>query len=67
MGVIDVASIEVETPEKVAATIQQALAYVDAERLMPCTNCGMAPLPRAVASGKLKALAAGSELARKRL
>lgn len=67
VGVIDVASSEIETPERVAQTIADALAYVDAERLLPCTNCGMAPLPRAVASGKLKALAAGAELARKRL
>jgi 5-methyltetrahydropteroyltriglutamate--homocysteine methyltransferase len=67
VGVIDVASLEVETPEKVARTIGEALPYVDAERLLPCTNCGMAPLPRAVAAGKLKALGAGTEIARKRL
>lgn len=66
VGVIDVASLEVETPEQVAATIEAALAYVDAERLCPCTNCGMAPLPRAVAAAKLQALGAGAELARGR-
>jgi 5-methyltetrahydropteroyltriglutamate--homocysteine methyltransferase len=67
VGVIDVASLEVETPEKVARTIAEALSYVEPERLLPCTNCGMAPLPRSVASGKLKALTAGTELARKQL
>jgi 5-methyltetrahydropteroyltriglutamate--homocysteine methyltransferase len=67
VGVIDVASTEVETPEQVAATIGAALEFVDAEQLSPCTNCGLAPLPRAVAVGKLNALGAGAELARRRL
>ncbi len=67
VGVIDVATNEVETPDQVAATIATALPYVDAERLIPCTNCGMAPLPRKVAQEKLRALAAGAALARKTL
>ena len=67
VGAIDVASLEVETPEKVAQTIKSALPFVDAERLFPCTNCGMAPLPREVAEGKLKALAAGAALVREEL
>ena len=67
MGVIDVATNDIETPDEVAATIKAALEHVDAERLIPCTNCGMAPLPRAVASGKIKALAEGAALARTRL
>ncbi|SMH51504.1 methionine synthase [Mesorhizobium australicum] len=67
VGVIDVATNEVETPEQVAATIATALKFVDAERLQPCTNCGLAPLPRNVAAEKLQALGAGAELARKRL
>ncbi|HSS66698.1 MAG TPA: methionine synthase [Gammaproteobacteria bacterium] len=64
VGAIDVASLEVESPEKVADTIRQAARYVDAERIFPCTNCGMAPLPRAVAVGKLHALGKGAALAR---
>ena len=67
VGAIDVASEEVETPEQVAQTIAAALKYVAPEKLYPCTNCGMVPLPRAVAQGKLKALAAGAALARKKL
>ena len=63
VGVIDVASDTVETPEAVAATIAEALRYVPAERLFPCTNCGMAPMDRGVAVGKLRALAAGARLA----
>ncbi|MDO9706745.1 methionine synthase [Paracraurococcus lichenis] len=63
VGVIDVASDVVETPEQVAATIREALRHVPAERLFPCTNCGMAPMAREVARGKLRALAAGARLA----
>ena len=67
VGVIDVATDRVETPEEVAATIRKAMAFVPPERLYPCTNCGMVPLPRAVARGKLRALGAGAELVRKAL
>jgi len=63
VGVIDVASDVVETPEQVAATIREALRYVPAERLFPCTNCGMAPMGRDIAAAKLRALAAGARLA----
>ena len=66
VGAIDVASMEVESPQEVSATIEAALKFVDAERLIPCTNCGMAPLPRQVAAGKLRALADGASMVRKR-
>ena len=66
VGVIDVASEDIETPEQVADTIGQALQYVPRERLLPCTNCGLAPMDRAVALAKLKALADGAALARRR-
>jgi 5-methyltetrahydropteroyltriglutamate--homocysteine methyltransferase len=66
VGVIDVASDKVETPQEVAATIRIALKYVPAKHLFPCTNCGMAPMRRDIALAKLKALAAGAALARKR-
>jgi 5-methyltetrahydropteroyltriglutamate--homocysteine methyltransferase len=67
VGVIDVASDKVETPEEVAKTIHEALKYVPAKHLFPCTNCGMAPMDREVAAAKLRALGAGAALARKRL
>lgn len=67
VGAIDVASEQVETPEMVAGTIRDAMRYVDAERILPCTNCGMAPLPRNVAAGKLRALGAGAGLMRREL
>ncbi|MDQ6640520.1 MAG: methionine synthase [Pseudomonadota bacterium] len=66
VGVIDVASDVVETPEQVAETIDMALRYVPAERLFPCTNCGLAPMRREVAEAKLAALAQGAALARAR-
>jgi 5-methyltetrahydropteroyltriglutamate--homocysteine methyltransferase len=64
VGAIDVATETVETPQEVADTIRAALKYVPAEKLFPCTNCGMVPLPRAVAYAKLAALAAGAQLVR---
>jgi 5-methyltetrahydropteroyltriglutamate--homocysteine methyltransferase len=67
LGAIDVATQAVETPEQVAEVIRQALAHVDAARILPCTNCGMAPLPRDVAVGKLRALGAGAALMRREL
>ncbi|MGZ8260971.1 MAG: methionine synthase, partial [Caldimonas sp.] len=66
VGVIDVASDVVETAEEVAATIASALRHVPAERLIPCTNCGMAPMRREIAEAKLAALAQGAALARAR-
>jgi 5-methyltetrahydropteroyltriglutamate--homocysteine methyltransferase len=66
VGVIDVASDEIETAEQVADTIGRALKFVPKDKLMPCTNCGMAPMSREIAAAKLKALVEGAEIARKR-
>jgi 5-methyltetrahydropteroyltriglutamate--homocysteine methyltransferase len=67
VGAIDVATDCVETPEEVAATLRNALRFVDADKLLPATNCGMAPLARDVAMAKLKALGAGAALVRQEL
>ena len=67
LGAIDVARQETESPQEVAATIERALRFVPAERLFPCTNCGMAPMRRGTAILKLRALAAGAALVRNRL
>ena len=67
VGAIDVASNMIETPEEVAATLRKALQFVDADKLYPCTNCGMAPLSRQVARDKLVALNAGAEIIRQEL
>ncbi|HLS85540.1 MAG TPA: methionine synthase [Burkholderiales bacterium] len=64
VGVIDVASERVETPREVQKVIRQALRHVPANRLYPCTNCGMAPMDRATAAAKLRALVEGTRLAR---
>lgn len=66
MGVIDVASDVIETPEQVADTIGLALQYVPRKHLIACTNCGLAPMSREVALAKLDALAQGAALARQR-
>ncbi len=66
VGVIDVASDVVETPEDVADTIGRALQFVPKHRLIACTNCGLAPMQRSVAEAKLRALAEGAALARQR-
>jgi 5-methyltetrahydropteroyltriglutamate--homocysteine methyltransferase len=67
VGAVDVATDKVETPAEVAATIRGALRYVPPERLYPCTNCGMVPLDREIARGKLRALVAGAALIRREL
>ncbi|WP_260260586.1 methionine synthase [Vibrio intestinalis] len=67
VGAIDVATDEIETPEEVADTLRKALQFVDADKLYPCTNCGMAPLSRSIARGKLSALSQGAEIIRKEL
>ncbi|HSD00304.1 MAG TPA: methionine synthase [Casimicrobiaceae bacterium] len=67
VGAIDVATERVETPEEVAQVIRSALRYVPADRLLPCTNCGMVPLSREAARGKLQALGTGAALVRREL
>ena len=67
VGAIDVASDRIETPEEVAEVIRSALRFVPAERLLPCTNCGMVPLARGVARDKLRSLGAGAALVRREL
>jgi 5-methyltetrahydropteroyltriglutamate--homocysteine methyltransferase len=67
LGAIDVASNTIETPEDVASTLRKALAFVDADKLIPSTNCGMAPMSRNVASEKLSALRAGADIVRREI
>lgn len=62
LGAIDVATNDIETPEQVASLVRDALEFTTAERIFPCTNCGMVPLPRHVARAKLKSLADGTAL-----
>jgi 5-methyltetrahydropteroyltriglutamate--homocysteine methyltransferase len=62
LGVIDVGNETIETPEIVARRLDAALRYIDPEHLWACTDCGMLPLSRKAAEGKLHALAAGAAL-----
>jgi 5-methyltetrahydropteroyltriglutamate--homocysteine methyltransferase len=65
VGVIDVATDAIETPEQVARVIGEVMKFVPKERIVACTNCGMAPMRRDIAEAKLMALGAGAALARK--
>jgi 5-methyltetrahydropteroyltriglutamate--homocysteine methyltransferase len=67
LGAIDVATHRVEAADEVAATLRRALAHVPPDRLAATTNCGLAPLPREVAAGKLEALGRGAALVRAEL
>jgi 5-methyltetrahydropteroyltriglutamate--homocysteine methyltransferase len=67
VGAIDVADPRVESADDVAAVIRSALRFVPADRLLPCTNCGMVPLARDVARGKLRALGEGAARVRREL
>jgi 5-methyltetrahydropteroyltriglutamate--homocysteine methyltransferase len=64
VGVIDVASNQVERAQDVVRTLETALAYLPAEQITATTNCGMAPMPREVAYAKLRALGEGAKLIR---
>jgi 5-methyltetrahydropteroyltriglutamate--homocysteine methyltransferase len=67
VGAVAVTGDSVETPQQVADNIRSALQYVAPERLYPCTNCGMAPIPYHIALGKLKSLVAGTLLVKQSL
>jgi len=66
VGVIDVATDEVETPQRVAQVIGDVMKFVPREKIVACTNCGMAPMRRDIAEAKLTALGQGAALARKK-
>jgi 5-methyltetrahydropteroyltriglutamate--homocysteine methyltransferase len=67
LGVIDLSTNQVETPELVASRIRRALPYVSADDIVVAPDCGMKYLPRAVAFGKLQAMVAGAQMVRAQL
>lgn len=67
LGVLDLSSMDVETPAVVADRIRQGLKYVAAERLVPAPDCGMKYMPRHIAFGKLKAMADAAAIVRNEL
>ena len=64
LGVIDLSSPAIETPEVVAARIRKALPHVSAERLIVAPDCGMKYLPRDIAFGKMQAMVEGAAIVR---
>jgi 5-methyltetrahydropteroyltriglutamate--homocysteine methyltransferase len=67
LGVIDLSTHEVETPEMVAARIRRALPFVSPERLVAAPDCGMKYLPAESAFGKLRSLVGGVSIVRQEL
>ena len=67
LGVIDLSTNEVETPQTVANRIRRAFPHVDADKIIVAPDCGMKYLPRDVAFGKMKAMAGGAKLVRAEL
>lgn len=67
LGVLDLGTEEVETPETIADRIRAALEHIDPHRLSVSPDCGMKFLPRQVARGKLAAMADGARMVRSEL
>ena len=67
LGVLDLSTHDVETPQMVAERIERALPYVDVKRMVVAPDCGLKYLPRAVAFGKMKAMADGARIVREKL
>ena len=67
LGVLDLSDMAIETPEAVAARIRRALPHVPAERIVVAPDCGLKYLPRDVAYGKMRAMAAGAAIVRREL
>jgi len=64
VGAVAVTQDHVESPEEVAETLRSAMRYVDPERILACTNCGMTPINYDVALKKIQNLAAGAKIVR---
>jgi 5-methyltetrahydropteroyltriglutamate--homocysteine methyltransferase len=67
LGVLDLSTHEVETPETVAARIRRALPFIDPRQLVVAPDCGLKYLPRDVAFAKMQAMVAGAKLMRAEL
>jgi len=67
LGVLDLSTHDVETPQTVAERIRRALPYITPERLIIAPDCGLKYLPRPVAFGKMKAMADGAKIVRAEL
>jgi 5-methyltetrahydropteroyltriglutamate--homocysteine methyltransferase len=67
LGVIDLSSMQPETPEQIAARIRRALPFAPPQNIIVAPDCGMKYLPRAVADAKLRAMVEGARIVRAEL
>jgi 5-methyltetrahydropteroyltriglutamate--homocysteine methyltransferase len=67
LGVLDLSTHQIETPQIVAARIKRALPFVSPEQLIVAPDCGLKYLPRDVAFEKLRAMVEGAKLARSQM
>lgn len=67
LGLLDLGTTKVETPEHIASRIRAAMEVVPPERLHPSSDCGMWHLPREVAFGKIQSLVKGTDIVRREL
>src|SRR5438552_6429329 len=65
VGVLDIRTNAIETPQIIAGRIKKVMAVVPPDRVTLSTDCGMKPLARMVAKMKLRALAEGAAIVRK--
>ncbi|HEY2792900.1 MAG TPA: uroporphyrinogen decarboxylase family protein [Micromonosporaceae bacterium] len=65
IGAIDLSDPTVESVDTVVQRVRRALPYVDAERVIIATDCGMKYLPRSSAEGKMRAMVGAAEVLRR--
>jgi len=64
LGCIDLADMNIETPETIVARVKRALPYMEKENVILAPDCGMKYLPRDVAFGKIRSMAEAAVLLR---
>jgi 5-methyltetrahydropteroyltriglutamate--homocysteine methyltransferase len=67
LGLLDLGLQAVEAAADIAQRIRAALEVVPAERLHPCSDCGMWFLPRELAYAKISALVAATQIVRREI
>jgi 5-methyltetrahydropteroyltriglutamate--homocysteine methyltransferase len=65
VGVLDIRTAAIETPQKIADRIRRVIKHVPPEKVTLSSDCGMKPLARMVAKMKLHALTEGARIVRK--
>jgi 5-methyltetrahydropteroyltriglutamate--homocysteine methyltransferase len=66
LGVLDLSTAEVESPEVIVERAERALRFVPPERLILAPDCGMKFLPSSSAEGKLRSMVRAAGLLRER-